>query len=312
MSCPVQKYIPCRSILIKSAEALDALHNCNYVALDKTGTLTEGKLICTNIVTSEDITKSALSDSVAVTRPMHRALCHAVDLAKRSSHPIAAAILDAGRRHLKPEDGNCSVSDFELVPGYGVRGTIVPKVDHRPLSVNFGSYEFIQQQLASERANRDLENAMNSVRGQHGSSVSVLTTRDQDGRNLEWSAFCFRDELQSLSKAAVRALQTGAWHDKPSKRHKKRVSIVTGTEIHIECALRCLCAGDNASSAQSIGEILDVQDVIFDHKPGDKLRFIQSTQESLRQQYGNRSGVVMVGDGNRPITQHDHTLLNQV
>lgn len=274
-----------RRILVKSSAALDALRNCDYVALDKTGTLTEGKLICTNIVNAEDCFRESLSNnSMAETPRKHRALCHAVDLAKRSTHPIATAILDAGRRHLPPEDGNCSVSDFELIPGYGVRGTIVPKAAHRsPLVVNFGSYEFIQQQLASETGQKDLETVMNNVRGQYGNSVSVLTTRDSDGRNLEWSAFCFRDELQSMSKAAVAALQKGAWKDgKSSEQLKKLVSIVTG---------------DNESSANSVGKILDVQNIISNYKPEDKLKFIQGTQQSLKQKYGQQSGVVMVGDG---------------
>jgi len=270
-----------RRILVKSSAALDTLRNCKYVALDKTGTLTEGKLVCTNILNGEDCFRGTLSDSMAGNPRKHRALCHAVDLAKRSTHPIATAILDAGRRHLLPEDGNCSVSDFEMIPGYGVRGTIHQKADQRPLFVNFGSYEFIQQQLSPGQ--QDMENALNSVRNQYGNSVSVLTTRDSDGRNLEWSAFCFRDELQSLSKAAVAALQEGTWKNgKPSKANQKLVSIVTG---------------DNEASAKSVGKILDVQNIISDHKPDDKLRFIQSTQETLKQKYGLHSGVVMVGDG---------------
>lgn len=213
--------------MIKGAAILDVLHRCNYIALDKTGTLTEGKLVCTDIFNAED---SKEANSIVGTSKKQQALCHAVDLSKRSTHPIATAILDAGRRHLPPEDGNCRVSDFELIPGFGVRGTILPRLNAQPLLATFGSYDFVQEQLKSEEL--ELSQTLGSVQRRYGNSISVLATRHADGHNLEWSAFCFEDQLQAVSQSAVQTLQTGSWKtSKPNPSLSKHVSIVTGREI---------------------------------------------------------------------------------
>ena len=42
-------------ILIKSAEALETLHTVNTVVLDKTGTLTQGKPVVTDILPADEM-----------------------------------------------------------------------------------------------------------------------------------------------------------------------------------------------------------------------------------------------------------------
>jgi len=220
------RQISLRNILIKSASVFDSLHQSNHVALDKTGTLTEGRLVCTNIVNADDVTGEA-TESVTGSKKKERALCHAVDLSKRTTHPVAYAILDAGRMHLAPGEGSCKVSDFELVPGFGVRGQIESAHETQPVFVHFGSPEFVQTEL--QHQNSEIKSAIDSVRSRYGNSISILATRDSTGQFIEWSAFCFRDELQSMTKAAVSSLQKGSWRSgRPNDRLKKNVSIITG------------------------------------------------------------------------------------
>ncbi len=93
-------------ILIKSAEALEILHEVDTVVLDKTGTITEGKPAVTDIVVlSKDMDEEKL-------------LAFAAMLEKPSGHPISAAILEkADALSIRyPE-----VEDFEIVPGRGVK-----------------------------------------------------------------------------------------------------------------------------------------------------------------------------------------------
>ena len=297
--------------MIKSAAILDVLRSCSYIALDKTGTVTEGKLVCTNIVNAEDDVVNGMaksnteSASLAKTPSKHQALCYAVDLSKRSMHPIANAIVEAGREHLSPEDTNCTVSDFELVPGYGVRGTILPHSKRQqPLCVTFGSFEFIQGQLPQEQNQSELVTAAQAVRHEYGNSVSFLTTHESEGQNLEWSAFCFTDELQSVSRTAVHTLQEGTWKNgKSSKSAKKHVAIVTGNRTSFSSRQQAtplvnLSLGDHVASAQSIGKLLDIQDILSERAPKDKLRFIEDMQASLKEKRAKQSGVLMVGDGN--------------
>ncbi len=88
-------------VLIRSAQALEMLHHIDTVVMDKTGTLTKGKLSVTDIF-AED--KTALLQTVAA-------------LEQHSEHPIARAVLrECERRNLSypmPEG-------FEAVPGKGV------------------------------------------------------------------------------------------------------------------------------------------------------------------------------------------------
>lgn len=95
-------------ILVKSAEALETLHAIDTVVMDKTGTLTQGKPVVTDVYPVGGITAEEL-------------LCVAASLEKPSEHPLAAAIVEeAGRRNIPL----CPVEGFEAVHGKGVRGRI--------------------------------------------------------------------------------------------------------------------------------------------------------------------------------------------
>ncbi len=95
-------------ILIKSAEALEALHTIDTVVLDKTGTLTQGKPRVTDLIPMEGLTAEEL-------------LCVAASLEKPSEHPLGAAIVEEAQARSIPL---CPVEDFEAVHGKGVRGRI--------------------------------------------------------------------------------------------------------------------------------------------------------------------------------------------
>ncbi len=94
-------------VLFQSAEALENLHNVNSVILDKTGTVTEGRPVVTDVksfgVEPEDLLSLALS------------------IESKSDHPLADAIVRYARsKHVKER----MVTDFEMIEGQGVRATI--------------------------------------------------------------------------------------------------------------------------------------------------------------------------------------------
>lgn len=91
-------------ILIKSAAALEALHKIDTVVLDKTGTLTEGKPVCTDVIEYEG-----------------GALAAAYSIERLSEHPVSAAIVaQAEKMGLAYE----SVTEFEALFGRGVTAKI--------------------------------------------------------------------------------------------------------------------------------------------------------------------------------------------
>ena len=78
-----------QGILIKSAEALETLHLVDTVVLDKTGTLTQGRPVVTDILPGEDMDEEGL-------------LILAACLEGPSEHPLAAAIVEESRRRGLP------------------------------------------------------------------------------------------------------------------------------------------------------------------------------------------------------------------
>ena len=67
-------------ILIKSGEALEIAHNVNTVVLDKTGTITQGRPVVTDVV--------------AVNMPAQQFISLAAALESKSEHPLATAIME--------------------------------------------------------------------------------------------------------------------------------------------------------------------------------------------------------------------------
>ncbi len=94
-------------ILIKSAEALETAHSVNTVVLDKTGTITQGKPVVTDVLT--------------LGTGRDELLTVAASLEKRSEHPLAEAIAaeaEKARLTLLP------VEHFEQIPGQGLRAAV--------------------------------------------------------------------------------------------------------------------------------------------------------------------------------------------
>ena len=96
-------------ILIKSAESLETLHLVDTVVLDKTGTITYGKPVVTDVISftnNNDLLKIAGS------------------LEKNSEHPLSTAILN---KIEEEKTETLDVSDFKVIPGKGICGKILKK-----------------------------------------------------------------------------------------------------------------------------------------------------------------------------------------
>ena len=98
-------------ILVKDGGALERLSKVDTVLLDKTGTLTEGRMECLSF--------ACLSDDMTAAE-MKRCVCSLENL---SEHPIGKAIAAAAEDHAE-------VEGFEYVPGRGVSGNVGGKDFH--------------------------------------------------------------------------------------------------------------------------------------------------------------------------------------
>lgn len=96
-------------ILIKGGEALEIAHKAKTVVLDKTGTLTVGKPQVTDILPAQNFGEEGTL------------LQMAASIEAGSEHPLGEAIVRAAEEAGLPL---LSVTEFEAVPGKGIRGKI--------------------------------------------------------------------------------------------------------------------------------------------------------------------------------------------
>jgi Cu+-exporting ATPase len=124
-------------ILVKSAEALETMHSINTVVLDKTGTITEGKPVVTDILTNGEMTEEELIHIAA-------------SIEKPSEHPLAEAVVEKAKEMgltLK------KVDNFNSVSGMGIAAFIEgkPYIAGNLALMNEESIELGQFQEESDR-----------------------------------------------------------------------------------------------------------------------------------------------------------------
>ena len=112
-------------ILFKTAASLEAAGRTQIVALDKTGTITEGAPRVTDLLPAEGVTETEL-------------LTLAAALESRSEHPLAKAVLaDAEAKAITPPE----VTDFAALPGNGLAAKL------NGMDIYAGNAAFIQTKL---------------------------------------------------------------------------------------------------------------------------------------------------------------------
>ncbi|MDF2945379.1 MAG: heavy metal translocating P-type ATPase [Bacillales bacterium] len=95
-------------VLIKSGVALETTHRIQTIVFDKTGTITEGKPVVTDILVFEGLTEDVLMKVAGSAE-------------KKSEHPLGEAIVRRAE-----EDGIefVNVDSFKAIPGHGIEATV--------------------------------------------------------------------------------------------------------------------------------------------------------------------------------------------
>ena len=164
-------------VLFRHADALQSLRQVRTVALDNTGTLTEGRPELTDLISASGFDRAGV-------------LRLAASLEARSEHPIASAIVQAARsEHLALG----TVAGFESRPGFGVSGRVDGTL------VEIGADRFMA------RLGRDLGDfsATAARMADEGKSPLYVAIGGRCAAVLAVS-----DPVRPSSAAAVRALQS--------------------------------------------------------------------------------------------------------
>ncbi|MDP4104289.1 MAG: heavy metal translocating P-type ATPase [Bacillota bacterium] len=157
-------------ILFKGGEHLEMTHKISAVVLDKTGTVTNGTPVLTDVFTVEGMKEKELLTLIGSAE-------------KQSEHPLAQAIVQGVK------DKGISlmeVSEFEAIPGYGIRAA----VDENEILV--GTRKLMNQYsiAVSDAVVRmeELENMgktamLVSINGKFAGIVAVADTMKETSRN---------------------------------------------------------------------------------------------------------------------------------
>lgn len=163
-----------KGILIKDAESLESAKRVNAVVLDKTGTITEGRPIVTDIIWKEE--HNAPVDIL-------------VGLEKPSEHPLAEAIVT----HFK-EMPEAAVTQFESITGKGVKGVVDGKM-----------YWVGNHKLLSDHG-VEIDEAMKANAAQLNTEAKTLVWfADSDG---VIALIAIADAIKESSKSAIQQLQS--------------------------------------------------------------------------------------------------------
>jgi Cd2+/Zn2+-exporting ATPase len=157
-------------VLIKGGDALERLAGITRVALDKTGTLTTGKIEVTHV----DPVAASDADSL---------LSIAMAAEQRSTHPIAAAIVRlAGEHQLRPAE----LMSLTNIPGRGLEGQFQGK------PVRIGNFEFCEpiipicfRRHAHQIVDRIITGGGKPIVIAHDEQALVLTLADRPREGAE-------------------------------------------------------------------------------------------------------------------------------
>ena len=235
-------FVPKHGILFKTAEALQETGNIQIVALDKTGTITSGHPIVTEVIPAEGVTEEEF-------------LYLAGALEAQSEHPLARAIVEY-TGGVKARE----MQDFRALPGNGLSAVIDGKL------IVGGNQKFIMTQLSAQR-------------GKSGDLVKWLKyLADLTDRLAEEgkTPLYFAREGKLLGIIAVA--------DPIKEDSAQAVKELQNMGIHV-----VMLTGDNPKTAEAIGRLAGVSEVVAGVLPDGKEEIIRRLRE--------KGKTAMVGDG---------------
>jgi len=275
-------------VLFRNGAALQAVGSTHVVALDKTGTLTEGRPVLTDLIATE------AADAAGLTADAVLGLIAAVEA--YSEHPIATAIVTAAAGGSTAE-----VSDFEAVPGHGVSGTVT------------GTAGGIAGGIAGGSAGGTAGGDLVAWRVHVGSarfmrSVGVEPSDEQLGAAERLAGAGKGVVYAAIAAVGPRAHEptttaevgAGPAHESPASPRLVAIAAVSDplkpTSAAAVAALRelgldvAMITGDDARTANAVARQVGITTVLAEVLPGAKAEAVKSLQA------GGQS-VAFVGDG---------------
>jgi P-type Cu2+ transporter len=165
------------NILIKDAESLELAHKVNAVILDKTGTITEGKPVVTDLIW-ESSSENGIEKQILLS------------LESQSEHPLAEAVVNK----LKGESlKSAQLDSFESITARGVKGAKDDKT------------YFVGNRKLVEENNIQLSDKLSALASKLQDEAKTVVFFADNGKVL--AVIAIADKIKITSKAAIESLQ---------------------------------------------------------------------------------------------------------
>ena len=201
-------------VIIKGGEVLEATRQVDHVVLDKTGTVTEGRMELVSV------TPAPGADGQVV-------LCRAASVEALSEHPLAEAIV-AAATDLEPATG------FENLPGLGVRATVD------------GAEVLVGRRRLFDEVPDDLLAAV--AKAEDAGRTAVVVGWDGTARGV----LVIADRVRSTSAAAVTALRDLGLEVTLLTGDNERTARAVGSAVGIDRVLAEVMPDDKDAEVQRL------------------------------------------------------------
>ena len=190
-------------ILFKTAVSLEETGKMQIVALDKTGTITEGEPVVTDLIPVEGISETEL-------------LTVAYALEQKSEHPLAKAVIKRGQElHVEKWE----VEDFTALPGNGLSAVLDSQ------QIVGGSMTFIKEKSGLSDAMQEICNRL----AQEGKTPLLFTLDDK-----LIGVIAVADTIKKDSREAIRQLKSMGIHVVMLTGDNERTARAIGAEAGVD------------------------------------------------------------------------------
>lgn len=275
-------------ILIKGGKALEACKGVKRVVLDKTGTVTEGKMTVVSVAWASspgvvnigqgDLDTAATLSSTTSANPLQRhTIISLISLAEaRSEHPLGMAVAAHGREILSnaglpPPNGE--VVEFESHTGEGLEAVVKLSGGAIEERIRIGKADFVLSNSKSDEAYAEKQLSM----------PSEILEFEQNQMALARTVI-FVSIIRPTGVIPVTAL---ALSDSPKPSSAQAIRALKAMGIRVT-----MLTGDAAATAQAVARQvgIDEDEVYSGISPKGKAKIVQDLGRAS-------GGVAMVGDG---------------
>jgi K+-transporting ATPase ATPase B chain len=281
------------NIVAKSGKGIEAAGDCDILILDKTGTITEGSRSANEFIplqkyTDKDVGQAAFAASIHDTTHEGKSIVHLAE-EKRFIPPLIEKILTARKIEFSAET---RFSGLEFIPNKRI--TLDTELQEEATSIHKfedGNGEEAQRSNGPSRVSSmllELEQRNEEVKILKGSVDAMLKFLTHvNEAELKWKAQEISKNGETPLLIAINSEGIGLVALKDNLKYNIRQKL---DEVHATGITTIMLTGDNQLTAQVIAKEANVDQVMAEAKPTDKLVRVEEEQSK-----GHVIG--MVGDG---------------